>query len=117
MNGIRARQILGYVMLPRIIPRAKHLFTSGFGHIAFLMASIYGSVRLLPPGHPYLDPRNMGKFGIHHVIAEAANNLVLTKKNADQILIFFTMLAGVVVLIAQLVLLVYELERHVQRFH
>ncbi|MGB4058524.1 MAG: DotA/TraY family protein [Alphaproteobacteria bacterium] len=73
------------------------------------MASIYGSVRLLPPGHAYLDPRNMGKFGIHHVIAEAANNLVLTRKNADQILIFFTMLSGVVVLAAQLVLLIYGL--------
>jgi hypothetical protein len=52
VNGVKAKTILGILLLPRIIPRAKTLFASGFGYIAFLMATIYGAVRLLPPNTP-----------------------------------------------------------------
>ena len=107
MQRVQAKQVLGYMVLPGIVPRAKNLFASGFGYLAFLMASIYGIVRLLPANHPYLDPRNIGKFGIRHVIAEAANNLVLSRKNIDQIIIFTALLAGIVILVMQLVLLAY----------
>lgn len=95
------------MVLPGIIPRARNLFASGFGYLAFLMANIYNIVRLLPAGHPYLNPQNIGRFGIRHVIAEAANNLVLSRKNIDQFIIFFALLAGVIILILQVLLLIY----------
>lgn len=107
MNGVKAKSILGILLLPRIIPRAKALFASGFGYIAFLMASIYGAVRLLPPNHPYLNPSNIGRFGIRHAIGEAANNLVLRRQNADQVFIFFALLFGVIILLAQLAMVLY----------
>ncbi|MCK6418715.1 MAG: DotA/TraY family protein [Alphaproteobacteria bacterium] len=107
MKTIRAGQILSYAALPGIIPRMRILFASGFGTIAFLMAQVYGLVRLLPPAHPYLRLENRGRFGLRHVIAEAANHLVLSRKNLDQILIFFALLAGVVLLFAQFALLIY----------
>lgn len=107
MNGVKAKNILGILLLPRIIPRAKALFASGFGYIAFLMASVYGAVRLLPPNHPYLNPSNIGRFGIRHAIGEAANNLVVSRKNADQVFVFFALLAGVVILLIQLVMILY----------
>ncbi|MCE7887533.1 MAG: hypothetical protein DYH13_08570 [Alphaproteobacteria bacterium PRO2] len=107
MNGVKAKNILGILLLPRIIPRAKVLFASGFGYIAFLMASIYGAVRLLPPNHPYLNPANIGRFGIRHAIGEAANNLVLKRQNADQVFIFFALLAGVIILLIQLAMVIY----------
>ncbi len=107
MNGVKAKTILGILLLPRIIPRAKALFASGFGYIAFLMASIYGAVRLLPPNHAYLNPSNIGRFGIRHVIGEAANNLVVKKENADQVFIFAALLAGVIILLIQLAMVAY----------
>ena len=46
-----------------------------------LMAQIYAMAGLLPPNHPYLNPENKGRYGVRHVIAEAANNLQLNKHN------------------------------------
>lgn len=108
MQGVQTKKVLGYVFLPRVIPRAKNLFASGFGYLAFLMANIYNIVKLLPANHPYLNPENIGFFGIRHVIGEAANNLVLSRKNIDQIVIFLALLAGVIILGLQIVLLLYK---------
>lgn len=97
------------MVLPGIIPRLKELVGTGFGWLAHLMAVIYHSVRLLPAGHPYLSPANAGRFGIRHVIAEARNNLVFKKENIDQIIVFFAILAGFVVLVLQFGLLLMAL--------
>lgn len=91
------------------MPRFKQLFASGFGYIAYLMAQIYYLVRLLPPGHAYLNPQNIGRFGIHHVIAEAANSLIISKKNIDQVIVFVLMLTGIVLLALQIVALLFSL--------
>ncbi len=107
-NRITTGKVLGYFFMPRILPRVKNLFVSGFGYIPFLMAQVYAMVRLLPPAHPYLDPRNIGRFGIRHVIGEAANRLVLKKENFDQITIFIALLAGVILLALQIAAIVYS---------
>ncbi len=93
--------------MPRILPRTKNLFASGFAYISFLMAHIYFMVRLLPPTHPYLSSENIGRFGVRHVIVEASRNLKFSVKNIDQVLVYFAMLAGVVMLLAQIVVFVY----------
>ncbi|MEZ5918685.1 MAG: hypothetical protein R3D66_01770 [Alphaproteobacteria bacterium] len=87
----------------------RGLFASGFGYFAFLMAQIYGMVRLLPFNHPYLNPQNIGRFGIRHVIAEAANHLELKKENTDQIVIFAALLLGVSLLFLQLLFMAYSI--------
>ncbi len=107
MSGIQAKKVIKYVVLPGIIPRAKRFLTSGFGYLAFLMAQIYSSVRLLPRNHPYLHRGNINKFGLRHVIAEAANNLVFSKKNIDQILVFGLIITALILLIAQFGLLIF----------
>ncbi|GJL85567.1 MAG: hypothetical protein DHS20C02_13420 [Micavibrio sp.] len=109
MHGVQAKKVVSYMVMPGILPRAKGLFASGFGYLAFLMANIYFMVRLLPYNHPYLLPTNIGKFGIRHVIAEAANNLVVKKENVDQLIIFAALLISTVLLLLQLVLLVWTL--------
>ncbi len=98
--------VLKYTLLPEFFPRLRNVFTSGFMHVAYLMAVIYQSVGLLPKGHPYLRSENIGRYGIRHVIAQAANHLVFKKENIDQILIFFCILLGVVLLMAQFALLI-----------
>ncbi|MGQ0527323.1 MAG: DotA/TraY family protein [Alphaproteobacteria bacterium] len=107
MNGVQVKKIAGYMFLPGIIPRSKKLFASGFGYIAFLIATIFNIVRLLPADHPYLSPANIGRFGIRHVVAQAADNLVLSRKNIDQLIIFTLILAGIVIMALQIALAVY----------
>lgn len=101
LQGVKAKDIAKYTLLPGIIPRINEFINSGFGWLALTMAVVYNGVRLLPNGHPYLNPHNMGKFGIRHVIAEAANNLVIKKENIDQIIIFFALLLGFLLLVLQ----------------
>lgn len=110
MSGIKtAGKVAHYVIMPGIIPRFKTLFTSGFGYIAFLMAQIYGMVRLIPPGHAYLNPQNIGKFTIRQTIAEAANNLIFSRKNIDQIIIFAALLIGITLLALQVAMIILSL--------
>ena len=107
MSGIKATAVAKYMILPGIIPRLKRLFTSGFGYIAFLMAQIYAMVRLLPPHHPYLNPQNIGRFGIRNVIVETSNLIELKRENLDQIVVFFLMLAAIVILALQIAVLAF----------
>lgn len=109
MQEIRAKQVLGYVFLPGILPRAKSLFGSGFGFLAFLMATILHATRLLPATHPYLRPANIGKFSIRSVFAQAGQQLVFDRKHLDQIVIFFTLIVGFVLLVLQFVFLAVSL--------
>jgi conjugal transfer/type IV secretion protein DotA/TraY len=101
--------IAKYSMLPGIIPRVTDLFTSGFMHISYLMAVVYGALRLLPPDHPYLNPANRGLYTLRSVIAQASHNLKFSWKNIDQIIIFFTVLMGLGLIIFQVILLVIAL--------
>ena len=102
---ITRKEIFKYSVMPEIKPRLAELFTSGLHYIPYFIALVYSSVRLLPPNHPYLNPSNMGLFGIRHVIGEAANNLVLSRKNMDQILQFVCILFGLGIIFIQFFLL------------
>ena len=102
MSEIRTGHVAKYMLLPSVVPRFRLLVGSGFGHIAFFVALLFRSVGLLPVGHPYLVGSNVGRFGLLHVIAEAANRLEFRRDNLDQILIFSVIMIGVVVLAVQL---------------
>ncbi|MGZ9109167.1 MAG: DotA/TraY family protein [Micavibrio sp.] len=105
MQEIRAKQVLGYVFLPGLLPRAKTLFGTGFGFLAFLMANILQSTRLLPDTHPYLNPANIGRYSIRSVFAQAGSNLIFDRKHLDQIAIYFTLMLGFILLVLQFVFL------------
>lgn len=94
------------MFLPGIIPRAKELGGSGFGYLAFLFALAYQAVRLLPAHHPYTKSDNIGNFGIRQVVTAAANNLEFKRGNIDQIIVFFAIIAGVILLALQFILFI-----------
>lgn len=98
---INAGKIAKYALLPGILPRIRELGGSGFGYLAFLIATVYAAVRILPPAHPFTNPSNIGKFTIRQAIAAAANNVVVSRKNIDQIFIFVAILAAVVLMFLQ----------------
>lgn len=64
------------------------------------MALVYGRTRLLSPVHPYLNPTNIGKFGILQVLAAAWKELDFKWKNIDRILVYFCVISGVILLFA-----------------
>lgn len=106
---IKAKQVLKYTLLPGILPMVRDLFSSGFGYVAFYMATIYAGARLLPANHAYVNTQNIGRFGISSVILEAARNLNWNRKNLDQIFIFLLVLTGFILLIAQFALMGFAL--------
>ncbi|MCD8566778.1 MAG: DotA/TraY family protein [Alphaproteobacteria bacterium] len=87
------------------MPRMRELLGHGFEFIPYLIALVYQCVRLLPANHPYTDPRNIGRFGIRNVVAEAANHLVMKVANIDQIILFGAVLVGLVLAAVQISLL------------
>jgi len=91
--------------MPEYLPRVKNLFTFGFGNLAYLIAIVYNTVRILPDNHIYLRADKVGQYGIRHVIAEAANHISLKKNNIDQIFVFFSIIAALVIFVIQFVLL------------
>jgi hypothetical protein len=101
--------VIKYAILPRILPRAGNLFLSGFAQLAFLMAQVYRGVRLIPEGHPFLLPANIGRFNMRQVIAAAASNLQFRRENIDQIIVFVALMAGIVLLLAQAFILLSAL--------
>jgi conjugal transfer/type IV secretion protein DotA/TraY len=102
--------VLRYSLLPAVLPRMRDLFGSGFGSFAFFIALVYRAVRLLPDGHPFLNPANLGRFGVAAVIAEAFryikfNRFTLGQRNLDQWIVFVVVLAAIVILILQFITL------------
>ncbi|GJL85568.1 MAG: hypothetical protein DHS20C02_13430 [Micavibrio sp.] len=102
---IPRKAIIKYAVMPQIRSRMRDLFASGFHYIPYFIALVYATVRLLPAHHPYVNAANIGRFGIRHVISEAANNLVISTKNIDQIVLFVCILVGMVLVFVQLCML------------
>lgn len=99
--------VVKYTLMPGILPRISDFFRSGFSFVASFLAVIYGNVGLLPRNHPYLQPRNFGRFGIRHVFAEAGRNVVFSRDTLDHVVIYFITLIAMVLIIIQFVLLLF----------
>lgn len=106
---INVKSALKYSLLPGILPRAKELGSSGFGYLSFLFACVYRAVKILPAHHPFVNPANIGTFGLMQVIKEASNHVHMGWKNIDQILVFFALLAAVAIMAIQFLLLIVAL--------
>ncbi len=109
MAKVTTGKVLKYTLMPGILPRMKNLFGTGFSSLSLLMAQIFATAGLLPRNHPYLNLANQGRFGIRHVIAQAAHNLEFNRRNIDKILIFMAILAAAIIMLIQFVLLVVML--------
>ena len=105
LGTLTFKSFVKYAAFPQIWPRLETVFTSGFQYIAYFIALVYNCVRLLPDNHPYVNISNVGRFGIRHVIAEAANNLVINPRNIDQLIMFFCVIIGLVLMLVQVGLL------------
>ena len=103
--GFSLSKSVRYAVMPEIVTRINHLVMGGFDYIPYFIATVYHMVRLLPANHPYANPRNIGRFGIRHVVAEAANHLVIDRHNIDKILLFVLVLVGLALVFIQFCIL------------
>lgn len=99
-KGGAVRGILRYAFAPEIMPRIRRI-GSLFGSMAYGMALVLASARLLPPNHPYLRPANVGRYGVVSVLSTAANNLILDRRNIDQIFILIAAMLAVLMIAIQ----------------
>ncbi len=104
---VGAKNVASYMLLPGFIPQIKEISRSGFGYLAFLMALVYQSVRILPANHPYVNPVNIGRFGFRHVIFQARDNITFNRQNIDQVIVFGAVLMAVLLIILQLLSLIF----------
>ncbi len=99
---ITRKDFIRYAILPGFRSRFSDLFGSGFQYIPYFLALVFAAVRLLPPSHPYCSPANVGRFGLTHVLAESSRNIVFSWRNIDQILLFGSVLVGLVIVAFQM---------------
>ena len=91
------KNVLRYALMPEVTGRFRTLFFSGFGYVPYFLATVYQMVGLIARNHPYLLHDNIGRYGIRHVVAEAAQNITFSFKTIDQVILFFAVLIGLVV--------------------
>lgn len=105
--ALTKKTVIKTAILPGLMPRFKDLFGSGFGMIAYLIALVYNTVRILPSNHPYLKTDMIGKFTVLQVIREASNHVKIGKKNIDQVIVFFTILTGIFLFVFQFIVMIF----------
>ncbi len=109
---VKVKKVFKFALMPGIVPMMRDLASSGFAHIAFFMAMILQSVRLLPARHPYTLTPNIGRFGLRHVLAESGRNLKFDRDHIDQVIVYFSLLVGLVILFMQCCILVFSFMIH-----
>lgn len=103
LSQVKFSDAAKYSLLPQVAPRLNQFFSEGFSNLAYLMVLIYQSVRLIPPNHPYLQSNYHGKYTIRQVMGVAASNLKFDKDHIDQVIIFFALIAGMIILAFQFI--------------
>ncbi len=103
ISSLKPKAVFKYSVMPQVMPRIQSLMFGGFGYVPYFLALVYQMVGLLPAHHPYLSQSNLGRFGIRHVIAEAARNITFSFKNIDQVILFVAVMAGVVIFFMQFI--------------
>lgn len=98
-------KVLKYLLLPGIIPRLRYLASNSPMNIAYLIVCVFNAVRILPGTHPFLRQDKIGTYSIKRAIAEAADHIVVSRNNIDQIIIFFSILVGIILLSLQFIAL------------
>ncbi len=104
--NITKGKILKYVLLPQVGSRINTLLFSGFSNLAYFIALVYRAVNILPSEHIYLDSASIGKYTIRNVFSEAASHIQFTIQNMDKIIIFFALIAGIIILFLQFFILI-----------
>lgn len=104
--------LVKYALLPGIIPRLRGAFENSFFLTAYSIACIFYGLRIFPASHPYVNPDNIGRFAVRHVLAQAAQHIEFKWKNIDQIVVYLMIVCGVLLVGLQFGLFVFGVISH-----
>lgn len=99
------KSFFSYTLLPGLMPRFSRLTSNGFRALSHLIALVYNGVGLLPTHHPYVTGAMRGQFGVRHVIIEAHKNVKYSRSHIDQVVVFYAILSGLILLSLQFLIL------------
>lgn len=108
-QDITKGQVLRYLFMPQILPRIHEFYRVGFSQLAYIIALVYRGVNLLPRNHYVLQAANRNKIGVRMVLAAAASELKFSWSNIDKIIIFFSVIAGLVLLAGQFSFMLFSI--------
>ncbi|MCK5384076.1 MAG: DotA/TraY family protein [Alphaproteobacteria bacterium] len=114
--AVTTTRFVQYSVFPGIWPRIKGLLGSGLSFLSGTLAVVYFNLGLLPTNHPYLSKQNYGRFGVRHVVAAAGKNLTFSWRHTDQIVLYFTILIGLVILSLQFIIVVISILFYAKAF-
>ncbi len=97
--------VLRYMFMPQIVPRLNQFYAAGFGQLAYFIALVYRAVNILPAHHPVLNPENRSNLSLRRVLAAAGAELKFTRSEIDKVIIYFTVIAGLIMLAVQFFML------------
>lgn len=95
------KQIMKYALFPQLLPRIGGLFSGGFIAIAYLVALIFRNAGIFPENHIFFQQESLGRYNTRQVMAAAANAIKLDRNHLDQVILYFAVLAGLVLLFLQ----------------
>ncbi len=107
-TSINQTSVIKYMALPGILPRIGKLL-GGFKNLAYFIAVVFNTLRILPDNHPFLRAENHGTYSVYRVLIESRRHLVFDRRNIDKVTIFFVVLLGLVLLALQFVLCIFAL--------
>lgn len=101
LTGVTKGDVFRYMFMPQIMPRLYAFAENGFSNLALMIAMAYRSLGLLPADNHLLRPENRSLLSIRRVIGEAAGHLKFNWANADKIIVFSSIIIGLVLLALQ----------------
>lgn len=104
-TNINKGDVLRYLFMPQIMPRLNAFYKTGFSQLAYLIALVYRGVNILPANHRVFSQEYHNKLTIRLVLAAAASELKFSRKHIDQIIVYFAVIAGIVMLVGQFFLM------------
>lgn len=107
--GISRGQAARYVLLPEILPRLGRLFKTGFISLPYFIIVVFNTLKIIPDDHIYLRRESHGQYSIWQALGVSANHITFNWKNADKVVVFTLVLAGIIMMGLQLILLLIAL--------
>ncbi len=100
-SNIQKGDVMRYMFMPQIAPRLNAFYQTGFSYLAYMIALVYRGVNILPANHRIFSREYHNKMTIRMVLGAAASELKFSKAHIDQIIIYFAVIIGMIMLVGQ----------------
>ncbi len=100
-SNLQKGDVIRYMFMPQIMPRLNAFYQTGFSYLAYMIALVYRGVNILPANHKVFSREYQNKLTVRMVLGAAASELKFSKAHIDQIIIYFAVIVGLIMLVGQ----------------